>query len=244
MASSPGRLCRACLAGLRSHTGQTPFRITSRSLHTSSRRFAQPAPGYDRYDSAPPPPSTASSSSQQNRLATRPNPQLDDPFAPSSSRASPEVPVTFDYEPTPDDFCTVSSSSSDLPDPGEYVDDLNEASLPDIPPLFDRDPTVPTKLKRARIKSKRRGTISDLPPLPAGHMPADGLSRFDWRTRPLKRAAVGDKWFPDLERTRQEFAAEKLGPGDMHFEELQRYRRQCVSFLPYSPELVRSRLMV
>ena len=73
--------------------------------------------------------------------------------------------------------------------------------------------------------------MSYLPPLPVEELPKDGESRFDWRDRSvsqLKKKIVNNTWYPDHHFDRIQPEKQKLTWGDTFYEELERYRAQCV----------------
>ena len=119
---------------------------------------------------------------------------------------------------------------------------IYEDDLP-LPPshLDTYDPTVPpstSKRRRRRIAK----SLAPMPPLPAGEMPEDGLSRFDWRETTLSAKDVPSKeqvgkgrlWYPDLARIRRR-KAEKvlLSKGDTFHDEIKRYVNQYVHLSPH-----------
>ena len=77
-------------------------------------------------------------------------------------------------------------------------------------------------------RGRRLGKALDLPRLPETHMPPDGLTRFDWRQRSLSAQpkAAGKRWYPQHAQTRVDPPIPHLQPGELFYEELQRYKDQ------------------
>ena len=68
------------------------------------------------------------------------------------------------------------------------------------------------------------------PPLPVGETYTSGPSRFDWRQRALSQThrKKGRRWYPGIERWREDPAVKKLLPGEPFHDEVERYSNQCV----------------
>jgi hypothetical protein len=124
------------------------------------------------------------------------------------------------------DFSTPQFEVDELP----YIS-FEYTNLPQ-PPTFDDsfDPTTSKKKKRR----KRRIQINQ-PALPEGQLPADGLSRFDWRDTSLSSGlgmgnrGEGDLWFPHLARVKRvEGEKKKLEVGETFHDEVNRYEKQYV----------------
>ena len=107
------------------------------------------------------------------------------------------------------------------------------------PPVDDYDPTLPSTTtstsRRRKKRIVREREVAPMPPLPAGEMPEDGLSRFDWRDTSLSAKPVPDTvgrgrlWYPHLAEIRRRKADKlQLQDGDIFHDEIKRYINQYV----------------
>lgn len=108
-----------------------------------------------------------------------------------------------------------------------YEQDLPEA------PVDAYDPTAPISSKKPHRRRKQVARDGPpLPPLPAGELPPDGSSRFDWRETSLSSRVLkphGKTWFPELPQVwRKKAEKVQLSPGWPFHDEIHRYVEQYV----------------